>query len=235
MKFNKRILTAIAVSAIVLPLAAPTATALAADYGTPNTVVTKGGSTYFPSGVNNSYSSFNNGQTVTTTLPYNANYTPNAAKIQTYLEGYINDFRKVNGLNPIQWDANAKVAAFSDTRLQQLKDNNGPDGHAGYTALGNQGLNPGVSEGLTFKASGTHSDQETAYFLFYQWYGEIDPSSKVQGHMLNMVKKSTTASVRVGVSSDNKAYAVLNPTPGQGGTIDYSSVQKMPAHTFIYE
>lgn len=235
MKLSKKLLTAIAVSAIVLPLAAPATTALAADYGTPKEVVTKGGSTYYPSAVNNSYSSFSNGQTVTETLPYNENYQPNAANIQKYLEGYVNEFRKINNLDPIQWDATAAIKNYGDKRLAQLVQNDGPDGHKGYTVLNNQGINPGLGEALSFKTSGTHSDQETAYYLFYQWYGEIDPNAPIHGHMLNMVKKNTNATARVGVDSGNHAYAVLDAAPGTGGSIDFSSVQKMPGHTFIYE
>jgi hypothetical protein len=235
MKLQKKVLTAVAISAIVLPVAIPATNVFAADYGAPTSVNTDGTWTDDVYAVNNSYDNSSNGQNITTKLPYNENYVPNAAKIQEYLEGYIDELRSINGLSNINWDKNTALKKFTDTRLAEMNKIGGPDGHKGFDPLFySQNPGMGLDEGLTASLSGTHSDQEMAYYLFYNWYSEIKPGTPVTAHLENMVQKSTNGSVRVALDQNGDPYALINTSTQEGG-LQVSQVKKMPAHTFIYE
>lgn len=115
MKINKKLLSIVAISAIALPLALPATAQAAATLTVNDTTISIDENSPFNSDdepYQSSYSDFSNGKEVKTVLPADADYVPNTAKIQKYLEGYINEFRHINGLSAVNWDQDFQYQFF---------------------------------------------------------------------------------------------------------------------------
>lgn len=234
MKINKKLLSIVAISAIALPLALPATAQAAATLTVNDTTISIDENSPFNSDdepYQSSYSDFSNGKEVKTVLPADADYVPNTAKIQKYLEGYINEFRHINGLSAVNWDQDSSINSFINKRVGQLDTVTAKNlSHDGYKKDKNK---PQVSENIVCASDGINSDQETAYYLFAEWYSEIDQNEADRGHLYNMLQESDSGSLRVSYTTDGYIYAV-----GQNGSshhISYQNIKKMPTHTFIYK
>ncbi|AKP67898.1 hypothetical protein [Companilactobacillus ginsenosidimutans] len=230
MKISKRVLSFVAVSAIVLPTLAPTVANAATD-NTNNAQSTQVQAATDNAKKVSSYSKFNNGDEVQTVLPYDTDYVANTDNIQKYMEQYIDEYRENNGLQDFNWDQDTATLNYTTKRMGQLEANDGMDGHAGFYADNNK---PKILESLGWVSDASNSDQETAYWLFSSWYNEINPAVKEHGHLFNMSRQPTNASIRVGKDTKGGIYVIL-VSGYVSGDMNVSDLNKMPTHTFIYE